>query len=670
MKRLFLIIQFLILAFIIHANSMPTSSYVYDSKGKAISINGMYYLQDVAYPSNPDMKYTDFFIFDNELYILSESGSILTLGGEEIHLLDDDNNLFQFVSAQGLFMTEGNIYIADYGNGSVLVFAMDTKMNVLTITEPDNQLYDSNVPFMPKKVIADKSGNIYVLVPDLYYGAVMFDSQGEFLGYFGANPTELTLSQMLDQSWKNLLNRTQRDAMERFVPVAYTSFDIDDEDFIYTCSSNIENEAMKIRMLNPSGKGLLDNKKIAFGDIFPDDELSDSLVNQTRFIDIDINNGLIAALDSARGRIFIYSEDGEVLNIFAGIGSQKGTFSKPISIEQDADHIYVLDDYDSSISIFAITSFGEAMLSAVSLFSDGLYQEASPYWREIQRVAPEFELAELGICKAEVDAKNYKVALRSLKLANDRVQYSLAFEKVRLDFIRSYFAWIILAIALLVLIYKISARKLRPYIKQSKRFALHKSAFFHPSDTLWQMKRKKEFTTLFPTIVFLAYFILSIIKYFNTGFIFNENDPDEFNILLQISSTIGLVVLWVVVNWAVSTISDGKGTLKEIYCSLSYVLIPMVVADIINLVLSHILIMEEGVFISWIDMASCIYSLVLLFIVVSTIHEYNLSKTIRNVLLTVLGILFIVFLVFLAIVLLENAMNIFSIIYNELALRR
>ena len=666
--RRFLFLIYILTASALMAVGIPTTSYIYDSDGDVQPMPDAFYAQSVM-RSADGQEYTDLFVHDDCLYVLCSDGRIVTDQGGEVVLLERSGEPYPFLSARGLFIDDDSYYIADFEAMKVVRFDRSTLIVDLEISKPGG-VYDNSVPFTPESLVVDRAGNIYVLVPDLYYGSVLFDSDGRFIGYFGANPTELTVAQRLDQSWKRLLNRTQRDAMERFIPVAYSSFDIDEEDFIYTCSFSIEDETRKIRKINPSGNGLLDDSGKVFGDIIPDDEQATGLVNQTRFVDIDIDNGIIAALDGGRGRVFIYDDDGELLSVFGGLGTQVGTFSDPVALEQIDNRIFVLDRADSSITVFQTTLFGDALLTATRLYSDGLYDEAYPYWREVARLAPDFELAALGLGKAEMQDGDMEAAFSHLRASNDKEQYSLAFEQSRLSFIRANFTPLALLVILIIVLFKFVKRHRGLEFRPGERMLLHIQAFCHPSQMLWQMKKRREYSLLFPTAVYLLYFVLAIAGYFATGFIFNENDPDDFNILLEISSTIGLVVAWTVVNWAVSTISDGKGTIKEIYSSLAYAFIPIIVADAVNLVLSHVLTLDEGVFMTWIVMASRIYAAAMLFIIDGTIHEYDAGRCLKNVFLTVIGIVFVVFLVFLAMVLFENTANIFSIIYNELVLRR
>ena len=51
-------------------------------------------------------------------------------------------------------------------------------------------------------MIADKKGNVYVLCEDFFYGAILYDANGEFSGYFGANKVEVSIEQLKDRFWR------------------------------------------------------------------------------------------------------------------------------------------------------------------------------------------------------------------------------------------------------------------------------------------------------------------------------------------------------------------------------------------------------------------------------------------------------------------------------------
>ena len=666
---------FLVIILIFLSNTVcadiPVSSYTYDSEGRAEYSPAPYSVEAVIYPESDDSRYSDFFIFDNTLYILDGgTGTIRTSDGSEMALFGSDGKPYQITDASGLFITDDAVYVADKDGGKIAVFDRSDMRLIMEIADPDTSSIGVDMPFRPASVIADRAGNIYALVPDLYYGALMFSRDGSFLGYYGANPTELSLAERLDQTWKRLLSREQREAMMRFVPVAYTGFDIDSEDFVYTCSFGIENEAMKIRKINPSGTGIWDDKGLWFGDRIPDDEQVDGLERSSHFVDVDISDSFLSALDTGRGRVFIYGSDGTLIAVIGGKGTQKGVFTDPQRIESDGERIYVLDASDSSITVFRKTHYGRALFDAFSLYSDGRYEEALPYWEEVLRLNPSLELAHLGLGKAYEKEGDAAAALSEMRLSGSRTRYSEAFDTLRLEWAREHLSIIFWIIAIVAAVMAVLKKKtgISLSIPDCVRRAFR--PLFHPSDEIWEMKREKRFSIIFSTCLVSAYSLLSIAEYFATGYAFNTNVREDFSILMSLMSTVGIYMLFVTVNWGVSTISDGKGTYMEIYAASSYALIPLIGAGIINLIFSHVLTLDEGVFMTWIEAAAALWSLSVLLVSSASIHEYTAGKMLWTFILILLGMAFIIFLIFLFVILVENTVNIASIIFNEIALRR
>lgn len=668
MKKIGLVSVLLLLCITLPIGSTPVSGYTYTSSGKAVEAPLIYSVRNVIY-SDGNAEYEDICYYSDSLYALdSLNGRIekISADGEKeiVCLYDESGDIWTLSSPTGLFISDEHILVAE--SEYVSSFNRTTGVIEMIYTEPDDSLYDTTITYIPYRVLEDSAGNVYVLIKDFYYGAVLFSRDGEFLGFYGSNPLTLTAAQKIDQAWKKILNRTQRSAMERFVPVAYSSFDIDEDDFIYTVSEDVDDESLKIRRVSPTGNGLWDGSNLTFGDVIDDDESVEDLYSASRFTDVCVEEDIIYALDSARGRIFLYDENGRLLGVFGGMGTQRGTFSSPRSIEC-GDYIYVLDG-NSNITVFEETEYGSALLSGIRLYNDGLYEDSSSYFKEVLRVFPESELASLALGKALQDEDGTE-ALKLLRNSGDREEYSRVFDSLRLSWARERGGIVITAVFVLVILYMIFHKKLEN-VKLPRSVERHRNALLHPSDALWQMKRKRNFSPAFSLGVIILWFLVEIVTYFATGFIFNDNEIDEFNILLSFMSSMGLYILLVVVNWSVSTITDGNGTMKDIFCALSYGVIPVIAAKIIILVLSYILTSDESVFRTYIMLIAEVWMVIYWLVALSTVHEYTFSRTLKNALLTVVGMAFVLFLFFLAVVLAEHTYSIFSIIFNEIMLRR
>ena len=103
----------------------------------------------------------------------------------------------------------GYWYIADHDNSRVLV--TDGRGNVqMEIGKPDSELFSAEMTFLPQRVLADKAGNVYVVLGNITTGAAMFDPRGKFVGYYGANTVEATSKVVADYFWKLISTEEMR----------------------------------------------------------------------------------------------------------------------------------------------------------------------------------------------------------------------------------------------------------------------------------------------------------------------------------------------------------------------------------------------------------------------------------------------------------------------------
>ena len=117
------------------------------------------------------------------------------------------------------------MYIADTGNSRLLVCDLDGNVQ-MELKRPDSTLYE-NETFKPQKVVADKAGNIYMVLNNITNGAAMFNSDGEFQGYFGANSVDATAEVVANYFWNLFATDEMRANSSRNVAAGITSFDVD-----------------------------------------------------------------------------------------------------------------------------------------------------------------------------------------------------------------------------------------------------------------------------------------------------------------------------------------------------------------------------------------------------------------------------------------------------------
>lgn len=347
----------------------------------------------------------------------------------------------------------GNIYVCDTENDRVIKCDTDGNVDRL-FTKPDSELYDQNLTYNPAKVLVDKAGNVYVIVKSQTKGAVMFDINGEFLGFYGANRVEATAEVLANAFWNLIGTEAQRERRTKQTPIGFSNFDIDDDGFIFTVTESQEIETDLVKKLNPRGDNILDSLGAAdmtFGDIPP--AYYSIYSKKSSLTDIDLGpNGELNILDFQHGRIFQYDKECWLLFIMGGSGDQLGLFQSAAAIESHDNHLYVLDSRKNNITIFTRTVFGEIVTEAANLYNDGLYEESLEPWRNVLKYDGNYRRAYIGIGNALYNKYEYREAMDYFEISISRVRYNRAFEGYRDQWLKENYVGAIIVIILLIIL--------------------------------------------------------------------------------------------------------------------------------------------------------------------------------------------------------------------------
>lgn len=196
-----------------------------------------------------------------------------------------------------------------------------------------------------------------------------------------------------------------------------------------------------------------------------------------------------------------------------------------------------------------------------------------------------------------------------------------------------------------------------------------KHTVFHPFEGFEDLRWKKAGSLLFANIVIVLWFIGAVLCENFYGKQFVIVNIDEFSVVPFIIRTIVLFLAGVISNWAVCTLLDGEGNVRRIYIYSAYALIPYVAQLYIQTALSHILIRDEEVFLIIVEAVGTLWSGLLIFMAIKTVHQFSVSKTIWSLLLTIAGMLIILLLLVLMISLFQQIYAFIAEIYTELEYR-
>ncbi len=628
----------------------------------------------------------DIYYNNRDSVFLLDSGNsrIVVLSSEDLSLkkiiypLDSSENSLKLVEPTGIFVRpDGDIFIADKGAGAVYVFDSEGKQKD-TIGCPDSDLLPDGFDYKPSKVAVDSNGIVYVISYGCYNGALQFDQYYNFIGFYGSETVTMTAKLVLEKMWAKIVPKSMSKNQARAVPVNYNNFDIDASDMIYTTRNDVESNVSQVRKLNYYGNSLLVYKTAGntrtYGDIETYYDNKNGLI-QSIISDIDVDpEGYFSILDTRRNRIFQFDKDSNLLFSFGGTSSQLGCFLEATSIETIGTDILVVDGKNCSITVFNITEYGALVRKVSALLSDGKYSETGDVCKEILRFDSKNTLANIGLGKSYQAAGEYRKSLEYFKVADDKLSYSNSFYEYRSALLNDMFVYIITAIAaLFVASIVISAVKKKKAVSDyyisisTKKYPFY--VMMHPFKGQSSLRESKRGSVLIANIIVILFFAVNIFVRQNTSFLFSSSRKTDFNIVYTFVGTVVVFAVMVICNWAVGTLMDGEGKLRNIWISCAYALMPYVVFMIPITVISNALVLDESTF--YYVAVWFIYAWVAIgiFMAIFEIQQFTMGKTIVAILLTLLGIIIVSALYAMAYSMLSQLISFIVTLFNEILMR-
>lgn len=670
----------------------PYIGYEYDSKQQS-NIAPITYIpgKRLNYSdfgtATPLNKPSDLYWDGNNLYILDSGNSrILILDssykmvGERVGFKDKDGNTVSFEGARGFALSsDGTLYISDTENQQILTV---DKTNTVTgvIKKPDTSAVGFNYTFDVSKILLNGQGLIYAVASNVNSGAFTFDKDGNFLYFFGRGTVAKTADVLLNYIKKQFMTREQIQKQQNYTAATISNFDIDKDGFIYTVSKRTKQQEASVAKLNYKGKNILKTKGInsKYGDL-EWDRLAGSV--STNFIDVDVDDyGFVFYLDSGRGRVFQYTDNGQMISAFGGYGSQTGSFSNPVALETVNGNVVVLDDSDNTLNLFEPTEYTQLLRKAFLDLDTSEPEKALEAWNEVLKHNTNSQFPYYGLGMAYEKLGEYKKAMECFKLSSSKSEYSDAFREYRKQFMSEklpIIGFIIVLIIACIVVTVVFAKRHKKvaigdnaYSRLETKYGFPLYTLFHPADGFAQFKYRTDLPSyLVSVIIVSAAFVISFISFFCTGFAFNSNDPEDYTVLSTLLSSFIIYIMFVVANWAVSSLLNGNGKMKEICSVVAYALIPYLCSQIVNILLSNVLTLNESMAITIVNTVGIVWSVLILIIGLSEIHQYYIGKTLLTVFLTVFAMVVIALIAFLFFSLMSQMISFVKSIMSELQLR-
>lgn len=607
---------------------------------------------------------TDFTITkDGYMYILDS-------GNKRVVVSDMEGNLIKIfgqdtlVNPFGIYVTSDHTcYVADRDARSIQVFNADGEF-INAYGKPNHPLYGETLDFLPKKVVVNDSGTMYVICESNTNGIVQISpvDGGTFLGYFGTNNTSASLWRII---WRAIQTDAQRAKSQGNIPSTPDNMAIDDKGLIYTVTRGEQYDTLK--RLNIAGTNMIE---------------ADAYEPVPAAVAVGNHDNVFVA--STQGYIYEYNNDGELLFVFGGLDNDQnriGLSSKveAIQIGMD-DKIYVLDSDDARIQVFEPTEFTKLLHDALYLFSKGRYTESKAPLTEVLEMNNLFDYANMAMGKALIQEENYEEAIRYAKLAKDWDTYSDAFWEIRNEWLKDNLVTVVLVIVALWILKKLlgfldekygilgAPKELLENFGNLKLIKEMRYMFFfmrHPIDGCYGIKREKKVSVLSANVLLaigIAFYIIN--KYF-CGFLFKDVREGDFDIFSDMGLIIIALLLVTGCNYLMCTINEGEGKLKHIYCSLIYSFAPYLVFMPFIFAISHVITYNESFFVTFASLFMWVWIAILVFISIREINNYTIKETVKIIGLTVFTILIALLLAFILYVLGSQVIDFVQSIFRE-----
>ena len=351
---------------------------------------------------------------------------------------------------------EGNIYVCDTNNNRIL--KADKNLNyILSFVKPTDSTFDQSLSFLPSKLAVDTTGRVFCLATHVNKGLVKYEADGTFTGFVGANTVKYDMWEYL---WKTFFTtKEQRDQQVAFVPTEYENVYMDKEGFIYATNivfseyDLLYDVAKPIRRLNSIGSDILikNDRYPPIGDLEWVEGTND--YGPSKFKDITVlDNDIYIAVDRTRGRLFGYDPQGIMLWAFGTKGNSEGAFLSAVSIEHMGTDLMVLDENESSITVFTPTEYGNLIYKANDEYLKGDYDGSADTWREVLKLNANYNSAFIGIGRALMRQEQYGEAMEYFKMAHDRENYGRAYRYYRKILVEKNVGWVVAVLAVLIVV--------------------------------------------------------------------------------------------------------------------------------------------------------------------------------------------------------------------------
>ena len=201
----------------------------------------------------------------------------------------------------------------------------------------------------------------------------------------------------------------------------------------------------------------------------------------------------------------------------------------------------------------------------------------------------------------------------------------------------------------------------------SLKFALY--CISHPLDGFWDLTHEKRGTFAAANTILIATLLIRVLKLRYTSFIFITVYWEDVNIFLYLASILFPLCLWVVGNWGLTTLFDGKGRLGQVYMATCYALTPYPLFQLPLMIFSNFVTVDEAEFYGMVSTISLIYAAILVVVAMGQIHEFSAGKNLLFTIATLFAMLVMIFILMIFFSMISQGISYFISLGKELLFR-
>ncbi|GLI10599.1 hypothetical protein YDYSG_66330 [Paenibacillus tyrfis] len=169
----------------------------------------------------------------------------------------------------------------------------------------------------------------------------------------------------------------------------------------------------------------------------------------------------------------------------------------------------------------------------------------------------------------------------------------------------------------------------------------------HPFDAFGELRYRSEGSFLAAVLLLIAAFAVLLLSKLATSYLFNPSGVENVSPLTLLLQFFVPWLTWVAANYWIGSIMKGQGRWTEVFVGSTYALMPFLLLSLPLALLSNVLTLNEKVVYDFGNGVMIGWTLLLFFIMVKEIHNYDIGETAVNVVLSVLFMFAIWILLFI-----------------------